>query len=66
MSKVKIQIKTIWGTVLYESEKPTVKEAVVDANLRGANLRDANLRGANLRGANLRGADQYGANLRGA
>lgn len=41
MGKTKIQIKTIWGTLLYESEKPTVKEAVVDANLRGADLRGA-------------------------
>ena len=39
---------------------------LTDADLRGANLRGANLRGANLRGANLRGADLRGANLRGA
>jgi hypothetical protein len=68
----KIQILNwITGTVIYESDKPTLKEAVVEANLRGANLRGADLRGAdlygaNLRGADLRGADLYGANLRGA
>ena len=65
--EVKIQIKNwITGAVLYESEKPTIKEALVDANLRGADLRGANLRGADLRGANLYGANLYGADLRGA
>ena len=57
--------------VIYESEKETIKEIVIeaiskDANLRGADLRDANLRDADLRGANLRDADLRGANLRGA
>ena len=62
--------------VIYESEKTTICEAVVeavlsDADLRGANLSDAslsdaNLRGANLRDANLRGANLRDANLRGA
>jgi hypothetical protein len=66
MSKVKIQIKSIWGSVLYESEKPTIKEALSDANLRGTDLRGANLYGADLRDANLRGANLYGADLRGA
>jgi len=46
-------------------------KAILDYDLRGADLRGANLRGANLsdadlRGANLRGADLRGANLRGA
>ncbi len=79
MKKVTAKISILnWitGNVIYESEKETIKEAVVDANLRGANLYGANLRGANLydadlyganlRGANLRGANLYGANLRGA
>ena len=65
-NKTKLSIKSIWGSVLYESEKTTVKEAVVEANLRGADLRGANLRGADLYGADLRGADLYGADLRGA
>ena len=67
--KLEVKIKILnWvtGAVLYESDKPTLKEAVVDANLRGANLYDANLRGANLRGADLYGANLRGANLRGA
>ena len=34
-----------------------------DANLRGANLSDANLKGANLSDADLRGANLSGANL---
>ena len=60
------------GSVLYESDADTLKEAVGETNnlseadLRGANLRGADLRGANLRGANLRGADLRGADLRGA
>ena len=75
---VKIQIRSIFGKVLFELEKEnntireTLEEAVrVGADLRGANLESADLRGANLRGANLRGADLEsadfgGANLRGA
>ena len=70
---IKIQIKSIWGTILFEYEKEnnTMKDTLMEAvkkraDLRGANLRGANLRGANLRGANLRGANLGGANLRGA
>ena len=77
----KLQIKTLAGEVLFESDKTTLKEAVEEAvsrnvdlrgaDLEGANLRDANLRGADLRGAylegaNLEGADLEGADLRGA
>jgi uncharacterized protein YjbI with pentapeptide repeats len=70
-SKIKVQIKSIWGTLLYESEKETVCEAVVEANLRNADLRNADLRGANLydtdmRGADLRGANLYDTDMRGA
>src|SRR5258708_3879705 len=74
--KVKITLKTVFGNVLWESEKETVNEAVRekylrDADLYGADLRDADLRGADLYGADLRdadlrGADLYGADLRGA
>jgi len=71
--KTKIEIKSIFGNVLFEFEKESnsVKDTLIeavkrDANLGGANLRDANLGGANLRGANLRGADLRGADLRGA
>ena len=59
-------VNWITGSVIYESDKETVREAVVDANLRGADLRDANLRDANLYDADLRGADLYGADLRDA
>jgi hypothetical protein len=55
-TKVEAKIKILnWvtGAVLYESEKPTIKEAVSDANLRGANLRGADLYGADLRGQKL-------------
>jgi len=66
------------GSVLFESTKETMRDAVLekfarDANLRDANLscanlscanlRDANLSGADLRDANLYGANLYGANL---
>ena len=59
MTKTKIIINSVLGSVIWESEKETLKEAVLekhsrDANLRGANLRDANLRGADLRGADLK------------
>ena len=76
--KTKIEIKSIFGKVLYSLEKEnntikdTMEEAVSNgaylsgANLRGANLCDANLRDANLRGADLRGANLYGAYLRDA
>lgn len=59
--KTKIQIKTLWDTLLYEHEaednnvKKTIEEAVKSgAYLGGANLGDAYLRGADLRGADLR------------
>ena len=61
--KIKIQIKSIFGSVLFEysKENNTIKDTLREATLRGADLREADLRGANLYGANL-----YGANLRGA
>ena len=77
--KLEVKIKIVhWinGSVLWESNKDTIKEAIQDAylqgadlrgaNLRDAYLRDANLRDANLRDANLRGANLQGANLQGA
>ena len=69
----KIEIKTIWGDIIFthEKENNTVKDTLQEAvksgaNLRGANLRGADLYGADLYGADLRGANLYGANLRGA
>jgi len=66
--KTKIEIKSIWGNVLFEFEKEnnTIKDTLIEANLSGADLRGADLRGADLRGADLRGADLREANLSGA
>ena len=71
--KIKIQIKSVFGKVLFELEKEnnTIKETLEqaikeNANLRGATLRDATLRGATLINANLEGANLEGANLEGA
>ncbi len=41
-------INCITGSVIYESEKPTIKEAVVEAVSKGSNLRDSDLSGADL------------------
>ena len=59
------------GTVIFTSAATILKDAVIEAvskraNLSGADLRGANLSGAYLRGANLRGADLRGAYLRDA
>ena len=65
---IKIQIKSIWGDVLFEYEKDnnTIKDTLEEAVKQGANLDGANLDGANLTRANLYGANLYGANLDGA
>jgi len=58
--KIKIQIKHyITGSVLFEFEREgnTLRDTIVEANLRGADLREADLYGADLYGADLRGAD---------
>lgn len=65
---VGIAIKSVLGSIRFQSTKTTYKEAVVEAvasgaNLSDADLRDADLRGADLSGANLRGADLCCANL---
>ena len=65
-AKTKLQIKTLAGEVLFESEKTTIKEAVEEAVAEYADLRCANLGGADLGGANLRYADLRCANLGGA
>ena len=66
--RIKIQIKSVFGKVLFELEKEnnTIKETLEQAIKENANLYNANLRGANLYNANLRGANLRGANLRGA
>ena len=60
---MKIQIKSMFGKVLFELEKEnnTIKYTLEQAIKKRANLYNANLRGANLEGANL-----YNANLEGA
>ena len=65
-AKTKLQIKTLAGEVLFESEKTTIKEAVEEAVAEYADLRCANLGGADLGGANLRYADLRCADLGGA
>ena len=76
--KIKIQIKSVFGKVLYELEKEnnTIKETLEQAikenanleyaDLRNANLYKANLEDADLRNANLEDTNLYNANLRGA
>ena len=66
--KTKIEIKSIWGEILFsfEKENNTIKDTVEEAVKQGANLYRANLAGANLYGANLDGANLYRANLDGA
>jgi hypothetical protein len=71
--QTKIEIKSIWGTLLFEYScvDNTIKKTLENAKseeayLWGADLRGADLRGAYLRGAYLREADLRGANLRGA
>ena len=65
---IKIQIKSIYGSVLFEYEKEnnTIKDTLCEAVKKGANLRGAYLSGANLSSANLSGAYLSGANLSGA
>ena len=65
---IKIQIKSIFGDVLFEYEKEnnTYKDTLVKAVKKGAYLSNADLRGADLRGADLRGAYLRNADLRGA
>ena len=66
-----MEIKNIYGEVIYTSKADTAKDAVLEAvksraNLYGASLYGADLSRANLSGANLSGASLYGANLSGA
>ena len=53
-------------SIIFENEKETLRETLLDAIKEGADLRGADLRGADLRGADLRGADLRDADLRGA
>ena len=66
--KTKIEIKSIWGEVLFsfEKENNTIKDTVEEAVRQGASLDGANLNGASLYGASLYGASLDGASLDGA
>ena len=48
--KTKIEIKSIWGSILFEYEKEnnSIKETLIEAIKGGADLRDADLRCADL------------------
>ncbi len=63
---IKIQIKSIFGKVLfeYESNNNTIKHTLLNAINSGADLSDADLSGANLSGADLIRAHLRRANLR--
>ena len=61
---VGIEIRSIFGNVIFRSTKTTLVEAIRDAYLSDAYLSEADLRGANLRGVNFCGADLRGADLR--
>ena len=65
MAEVKIEIKSIFGDMLFEytKENNTIKDTVMEAVRRGAYLGGADLRGAYLGGAYLGGADLRGAYL---
>jgi len=66
---LKIQIKNRWtGSILfeYEKDKNTIKETLVEAAKKGADLQGADLQGAYLQGADLQGAYLKGAYLQGA
>ena len=66
--KTKIEIKSVFGNVLFEYEKEnnTIKDTLIEAVRKGADLGGAYLRGAYLGGAYLRDADLGGAYLRDA
>ena len=53
--KTKIEIKSVWGSILFEYEKEnnSVKDTLIEAVKRDANLRGAYLDGAYLGGAYL-------------
>ena len=76
--KTKIQIKSVFGKLLfeYESDNNTIKKTLENAveqsadlqsaDLRFANLQSADLQSADLRFADLRSTDLRSANLRSA
>ena len=63
---MKIQIKSIAGSILFEGDFSCLKDALLSAIKSRANLLDANLSGADLSCAYLSGANLSGADLSGA
>ena len=65
--KTKIQIKSIFGDVLfeYETEENTIKKTLEYAVKERVDLRDSDLRVSNLSGSDLSGSDLSYSNLRG-
>ena len=66
--KIKIEIKSVFGKVLFalEKENNTIKDTIEEAVRNNANLINANLENANLRNANLENANLINANLENA
>ena len=64
VKKINITIKNRFtGSIIFESEKTTYREAIKEAIDTGADLTDADLTDADLTDANLTGADLTRANL---
>jgi hypothetical protein len=63
---MRLQIKTVAGSVLFESETESLRELILGAVKSRANLSWADLSRANLSWADLSRADLSGANLSGA
>ena len=61
-----MEIRNIYGAVIFASEESTTKDSVLDAIKSGADLSEADLSGAYLYGADLSGANLSEANLSGA
>jgi len=61
-----MDIVNMVGGVIFSAAATVLKDALVEAVEKKADLRSADLYGANLYGAYLRGANLYGADLRGA
>ena len=51
-----MDLKDIYGTILFSAAADTIKELLIEAVKKGADLQGADLRGAYLQGAYIRGA----------
>jgi hypothetical protein len=61
-----MEIKNIYGAIIYSDDSKSLRETVYNAVKKQANLFRANLEGANLEGAKLERANLFRANLEGA